>query len=83
MLLHFHKMLWDHAARYRNLVKHKGLGEQELQREHEALSAAILDRDEELACALLRRHIASASGRLLEAVRELNAIRVKQVFEDR
>lgn len=71
MLLHFQKMLWDHAARYRNIVRHRGLGDAALLVEHEALSAAILSRDQELACLLLRRHIAGASDRLLEGVRQL------------
>lgn len=56
ILLHFQSMLWDHAARYRNLRKPPAVQET-LQAEHERLVSAILDRDEELACLLLRRHI--------------------------
>lgn len=56
-LRHFQSILWDHAARYRNLnppARQKG---EALYPEHEALVDAILRRDEEMAYMLLRRHI--------------------------
>lgn len=57
ILLHFQAMLWDHAARYRNLRK-PTVVQPTLHDEHESLVAAILDRDVEFACLLTRRHVA-------------------------
>jgi GntR family carbon starvation induced transcriptional regulator len=69
ILLHFQTTLWDHAARYRNLVSPGVLKEDVLNREHEHLVSAVLARDEEMACILLKRHIESAAQPILAAVR--------------
>lgn len=68
-LRHLQAMLWDHAARYRNLVKACVLEEAALDGEHEELANAILDRDEQLACLLLSRHILGAAKPVQEAIR--------------
>lgn len=66
-LLHFQRMLWDHAARYRNLNPPARMKGEQLYPEHEALLNAIIARDEEMACMLLRRHILGTAAPLLEA----------------
>lgn len=65
-LLHFQNMLWDHAARYRNLNPPPRVKGEALYPEHEALVNAIIARDEEMACMLLRRHILGTASRMLE-----------------
>lgn len=67
-LLHFQTMLWDHAARYRNIVAPALLDEAELNGEHEELMRAIAADDEEMACLLLRRHILNAAAPVLRAL---------------
>lgn len=68
-LLHFQTMLWDHAARYRNIVAPALLDEAELSAEHAELTRAIELGDEEMACLLLRRHITNAAAPVLDALR--------------
>ncbi|WP_298727576.1 GntR family transcriptional regulator [uncultured Ferrovibrio sp.] len=67
-LLHFQTMLWDHAARYRNIVAPALLDEAELQAEHAELTRTIEQGDVEMACLLLRRHITNAAAPVLEAL---------------
>jgi GntR family carbon starvation induced transcriptional regulator len=73
ILKHFQSILWDHAARYRNMrppVRVKG---ETLHHEHESIVNAIIDRDEEMACMLLRRHILGSSAAAIEALAGLAA----------
>ncbi len=60
-LLHFQVMLWDHAARYRNIAGLGLLNEAVLNAEHATLVDAIANKDKEMACILLRRHILAAA----------------------
>ncbi len=65
MLLEFQNVLWDHAARYRNLVRPARLDADVLLREHEQLLEAVLAKDADLACMALRRHIRNAGNAVL------------------
>lgn len=68
-LAHFQAMLWDHAARYRNLVKAPVLDEEALNDEHDALTRALIQRDEDLACLLLQKHILTAAEPVQQQIR--------------
>lgn len=85
-LLHFQTMLWDHAARYRNIAGPAVLEESTLDGQHEKLWRAIESRDEEMACILLRRHIMGAAAPVFAALAELERgkngqDRDRQIFE--
>lgn len=68
MLLEFQTMLWDHAARYRNLVRPASLDADVLLHEHEELLEAVLAKDADMACLALRRHIRNAGNAVLKAM---------------
>jgi DNA-binding GntR family transcriptional regulator len=68
ILRHFQSILWDHAARYRNLRPAVRGNEEKLSTEHQALVSAIIERDEEMACMLLKRHILGASAAKVDAL---------------
>lgn len=68
ILRHFQSILWDHAARYRNLRPAVRGNEEKLYTEHQALINAIIERDEEMACMLLKRHILGTSAAKVEAM---------------
>lgn len=66
----FHRLLWDHWSRYRNLLRPPPLEEGVLKLDHARLTEAILARDSEMAVLILRRHIrhgAAAIVSVLEA----------------
>jgi GntR family carbon starvation induced transcriptional regulator len=65
MLQEFHRSLWDHAARYRNLAHAIGHGKDVFEG-HKQLMEAAIARDAEAACALLNRHISLATGDIME-----------------
>ncbi|HRO59343.1 MAG TPA: GntR family transcriptional regulator [Burkholderiaceae bacterium] len=65
ILLEFQAVLWDHAARYRNLVRPARLDAEVLLHEHEELMEAVLTKDVEMACMALRRHIRNAGNAVL------------------
>lgn len=65
MLSSFHAVLWDHAARYRNLAQAVDV-RLDVFEGHEQLMKAVIERDEGLACALLRRHISLATAGLMQ-----------------
>jgi hypothetical protein len=56
-LEHFESVVWDHAARYRNLLSAGRVSEEVLVDDHEQLVKAVLARDVEMARLVLRRHI--------------------------
>lgn len=68
MLLEFARTLWDHFARYLNLAYLGKTNYQEVFHGHKELMDAVLERDVEFACMLLRRHIALASQPILAAL---------------
>jgi DNA-binding GntR family transcriptional regulator len=68
-LRHFQSILWDHAARYRNLNPPVRIKGESLYQEHQALVEAIIARDEEMACMLLRRHILGTAAQVMESSR--------------
>lgn len=72
-LRHFQHVLWDHAARYRNLVSSSGLDPQVLLQEHSQICDAVLAHDVEMACLLLRRHIEKAGESVLANMRQQKA----------
>ena len=65
ILLEFQAVLWDHAARYRNLVRAGRLDAEVLLHEHEQLMEAVLTKDVDMACMALRRHIRNAGNAVL------------------
>ncbi|NLD71052.1 MAG: GntR family transcriptional regulator [Limnobacter sp.] len=65
ILLEFQAVLWDHAARYRNLVRPAILDAEVLLHEHEQLLEAVLAKDADMACMALRRHIRNAGNAVL------------------
>ncbi|KXU96493.1 hypothetical protein CR51_23185 [Caballeronia megalochromosomata] len=65
MLQEFHRSLWDHAARYRNLAHAVGHGNDVFEG-HKQLMEAAIARDAESACALLSRHISLATADIME-----------------
>lgn len=68
MLQEFQHTLWDHSARYRNLAYPGKSSGSEVFVGHEQLMEAVVQRDVEMACMLLRRHIALASAPILAAI---------------
>jgi GntR family carbon starvation induced transcriptional regulator len=72
-LRHFQHVLWDHAARYRNLVSSSGLDPQVVLQEHSHICDAVLAHDVEMACLLLRRHIEKAGESVLAGLRRQTA----------
>ena len=68
MLLEFQTMLWDHSARYRNLVQPTHLDAVVLLQEHEELLQAVLAKDADMGCLALRRHIRNAGNAVLKAM---------------
>jgi GntR family transcriptional regulator, carbon starvation induced regulator len=67
-LEHFQRLFWDHADRYRNIVKPSPLSPEVLKRDHDHLLDAVLDRDADLACIVLRRHIKNGAAATLLAL---------------
>lgn len=65
----FHQMLWDHATRYRNLVRPDPLPEDVLRADHARLMEAVLERDTEMAVLVMRRHVRHGSAAILAALR--------------
>lgn len=70
LLLQFQTVLWDHAARYRNLVSSAGLEPDVLLQEHSQICDTVLARDADLACLLWKRHIEKAGLSVLAAMRQ-------------
>ena len=71
----FHQMLWDHAARYRNILRPDPLDEEVLKADHARLHAAVLERDVELAVLVLRRHIRNGSSAILKELEDRSEFR--------
>jgi DNA-binding GntR family transcriptional regulator len=70
LLLQFQAVLWDHAARYRNLVSSTGaLDPDVLLQEHSQICETVLARDIDLACLLWKRHIEKAGLSVLRSMR--------------
>lgn len=67
-LEHFQRLFWDHADRYRNIVKPTPLNPDVLKRDHDQLLEAVLDRDADMACMVLRRHIKNGAAATLLAL---------------
>ncbi|MBN8941890.1 MAG: GntR family transcriptional regulator [Rhizobiales bacterium] len=67
-LEHFQRLFWDHADRYRNVVKPAPLSPDVLKRDHDQLLDAVLDRDTDMACMVLRRHIKNGAAATLAAL---------------
>ena len=68
MLEDFHRSLWDHCARYRNLAYGGKPIETAVFDGHQQIMDAVLARDEQLADVLLRRHIRLATAHIMESV---------------
>ncbi len=67
-LEHFQSILWDHATRYRNILKPDPLSADVLKRDHDQLLEAVIGRDVEFACMVLRRHIKNGAAAVLRAL---------------
>lgn len=67
-LEHFQSILWDHAIRYRNILKPDPLSAELLQRDHDQLMEAAIGRDVEFAGMILRRHIKNGAAAVLRAL---------------
>lgn len=67
-LEHFQSILWDHATRYRNILKPDPLSAEVLKRDHDQLLEAVIGRDSEFACMILRRHIKNGAAAVLRAL---------------
>lgn len=67
-LEHFQSILWDHATRYRNILKPDQLSAEVLKRDHDQLLEAVIGRDSEFACMVLRRHIKNGAAAVLRAL---------------
>lgn len=67
-LEHFQSILWDHAIRYRNILKPDPLSAEVLKRDHEQLMEATIGRDVEFAGMILRRHIKNGAAAVMRAL---------------
>ena len=61
--------LWRNASRYSMLLRHRAPYLRQSQQEHWDILEAAGNRDPELACRLLRGHIETAAGRILNLLR--------------
>lgn len=68
MLQEFHKSLWDHCSRYRNLAYPGRVKVSTVFDGHQQLMDAAVARDVELGCVLLRRHINLATSHIMGAM---------------
>jgi len=68
MLEEFHRSLWDHCARYRNLAYPGRVPVSTVFDGHQQLMDAAIARDAELGCVLLRRHINLATSHIMGAM---------------
>ncbi len=68
MLEDFHKSLWDHCSRYRNLAYPGRVGVSVVFDGHQQLMDAAMARDADLGCALLRRHIGLATSHIMQSL---------------
>ena len=68
MLQDFHLALWDHCSRYRNLAYAGKTMSVDVFAGHKQLMDAVIARDGELACVLLRRHISLATSHINEGL---------------
>ncbi|RZA17165.1 MAG: GntR family transcriptional regulator [Lysobacteraceae bacterium] len=68
MLEEFHKSLWDHCSRYRNLAYPGRVRVSTVFDGHQQLMDAAVARDAELGCVLLRRHINLATSHIMGAM---------------
>ncbi len=65
----FHRLLWDHWSRYRNILRPLPLEEAVLRLDHARLLEAVLARDAEMAALVLRRHIQHGGAAIMAALR--------------
>ena len=63
-LLKVRASLHDQCARYRRASVYQKLGQRDLEKEHQEITAAILARDVDLACELTTRHFALTASSL-------------------
>ncbi|WP_158238554.1 GntR family transcriptional regulator [Pollutimonas subterranea] len=68
MLTQFHIAMWDHSSRYRNLAFAGKKMPEHVFDGHKQLMDAVVSRDAELACMLLRRHITLATAHIMDNV---------------
>ncbi|MES2185717.1 MAG: GntR family transcriptional regulator [Pseudomonadota bacterium] len=68
MLEAFHKSLWDHCARYRNLAYPGRVPVSTVFDGHQQLMDAAMARDAELGCMLLKRHVNLATAHIMRAM---------------
>lgn len=66
-LLKVRASLHDQCARYRRASVYQKLGQRDLDKEHQEITAAILARDVDLACELTTRHFALTASSLTDA----------------
>ncbi|WP_159996756.1 GntR family transcriptional regulator [Roseomonas sp. 18066] len=65
----FHRLLWDHWSRYRNLLRPPPLQEAVLKLDHARLTEAIVARDGEMAALILRRHIRHGAAAIMTVLK--------------
>ncbi|MBE9607099.1 GntR family transcriptional regulator [Acetobacteraceae bacterium H6797] len=65
----FHRLLWDHWSRYRNLLRPPPLDEAVLKLDHARLTEAILARDIDMAVLILRRHVRHGAAALMTVLK--------------
>lgn len=68
LLQEFHLALWDHCSRYRNLAYAGKTMSADVFDGHQQLMDAVIARDGEMACVLLRRHISLATSHIHEGL---------------
>jgi len=68
MLEEFHRSVWDHCARYRNLAYPGRTSVRSAFGGHKQLMEAAIARDVELACVLLRRHVNLATAHIRDSL---------------
>ncbi|NYE23949.1 GntR family transcriptional regulator [Pigmentiphaga litoralis] len=68
MLQDFHRSLWDHCSRYRNLAYSGRAPVTTVFDGHQQLMEAAMSRDVELGCVLLKRHITLATSHIKSAM---------------
>lgn len=76
-LLAIRKELYELSERYRRLLYAHGIGPRDVAEEHKAIAAAVIDRDADTACELMRAHMRATADTL---VKLLAAKSLLQIF---
>lgn len=71
-LLGIRRELYEHSERYRRLLYAHGTGQRDVEAEHRAIARAVISRDSQLACQLMKEHMRATVDNLMRILERDN-----------